>query len=884
MIFKPFKLLFSLVLVLIFLAMISSNIIATTGQSAINDLGQFYVHDGTLYFKGTLNGQTYSNFVALTGSNNTTGINSSFVRSVKSVYAIDNSYVMIDDRGQLFAYGAGSETIFGGTPGSDSAYVYLGGSNSDKIDSIIMTNQGAVIKAEDGSMNLRGTHIIDSANQYDPALSGSSNDEMLVLSSTNLARSADGKLWIGNSKDSMIHINAFNNENIIDIGGSTTSSGTDQMWALTDTGRLLHSTDGTTWTDSETDVSQLFHDALGNTVIIKNDDTYHLSASNNPSNFTQKNVGTLYADTTNILVDGNNLIIHNGNDFYTIDGSNTFSHTFMIAATYDANGFDNFGIHQVTGTEFDSNALTKDGDAYDLNGYDINGYNASRFNAAGIDSRGFNSAGDNTITGTRFDVNNLAFDGTAYDNGYDWEGYDSNGFDINNFDRLGLYKDCIVGTTVDNYACRFNTDSNSALYLQTVDGQTYYQGRDYLGMTSGGLDQNGFRTVAPDIGYNEFTNSWFGTNNLTHDGQQYYNGYDWQGLDINGYDINGYDINGLDANLFNAQGLWNGTNSYFDDNQCNLGISVTKDLSGYHNGYDCLGYDSSGYDSNGFNATGLDNRGFYSTGVHSVSGTYFNPTDNLTIDSLEFDPLTHLTASGSEFGTDTLTWNDSVYGSDGRDYLGYDQNGFLADGTHRNGSLYDDDGYNINGWTANGVFKDGMTVKNGELTKQFTMIHSVERDSFFKTLVKRSNIDKAGKTTLGDIYVRNNTRDGFELSIDSNEGGILHPTGISASTLDGEVDIPYNLVLEREGDVGSGIDETLTFSSSDLSSAASNRAALDASGIIGLKILQVAGGGSVASSKTNLKYVLSITIEDDSNVMEMAGTYTDTLTLTYRDK
>jgi hypothetical protein len=27
-------------------------------------------------------------------------------------------------------------------------------------------------------------------------------------------------------------------------------------------------------------------------------------------------------------------------------------------------------------------------------------------------------------------------------------------------------------------------------------------------------------------------------------------------------------------------------------------------------------------------------------------------------------------------------------------------------------------------------------------------------------------------------------------------------------SLDGEVDIPYNLVLEREGDLGSGIDET----------------------------------------------------------------------------
>ena len=96
--------------------------------------------------------------------------------------------------------------------------------------------------------------------------------------------------------------------------------------------------------------------------------------------------------------------------------------------------------------------------------------------------------------------------------------------------------------------------------------------------------------------------------------------------------------------------------------------------------------------------------------------------------------------------------------------------------------------------------------------------------------------------------------------------------------------IPYSLSLIREGELGIGIDENLSFSSSDLASAAANRDSLDATGIIGVKILQVAGSTSAASSKTDLKYELSIQIVDDSNIMEMAGTYTDTLTLTYRDK
>jgi hypothetical protein len=882
MLFKKFKLIVCFSLVIIFLSMITTNIIAANGQSAINNLGQYYVDNGILYFKGTMNGITHDTFVPISGAENQSGV--ALNKIVTAIYAFNDSHVVISDRGSAHSYGVGAETIVGGSTASNTNYRWLGGTYHDRIESLTVTNQGAVIKYANGNTKARGPHISSSAEQYDGNLNGSANEEMFVLSSTNLARTNDGKLWIGNSKYTMTNITAFNGENVIDIAGSTADSGTDQMWALTDANRLLYSNDGTTWTVSATDVTQLFHDLLGNTVIIKTDGSYYTSSSGDPSNFIVKPIGTVYSDTTNVFFDGTDMVIHNGNDFYTTDDSNTFSHSVMMSPTYDSNGFDNQGLHQDTGTEFDANALTKDGDEYDLAGYDINGNDVNGFNADGIDSRGFNSSGDNTITGTRFDVDHLAYDGTAYDNGYDWEGFDADGYNINSFDRSGLFKDCIVGTTTDNYECRFNTDAASPLFQQTVDGENYYEGRDYLGMTAGGLDQNGFRTVAPNIGFNEFTNSWFGTDNLTHDGQQYYNGYDWQGLDASGYDSSGYDISGLDANLFNVDGLWNGTTFYFDQTQCSSGVSITQDGTGYYNGYDCLGYNADGYDENGFDINGLDDRGFYNTGLHSVSATYFNPTDNLTIESLEFDPLTHLTFSGSEFGSDTLTWNDGIYGTNGRDYLGYDENGFLEDGTHRNGTLYDDNGFNINGWTENGVFRDGGTVRNGFLTKQFTMAHSVERDSFFKTLVKRAKVDKAGITTLGDIFIRNNTRDGFEVSIDSTEGGVLHPTGISEDTLDGELDIPYSIILEREGDVGVGIDESLEFSSSQLASAAGNRQYFDDNNQIrGLKILQIAGGGSNASSATNLKYSLNINIVDDSNIMEMADQTTDTLTLTYRD-
>ncbi len=288
------------------------------------------------------------------------------------------------------------------------------------------------------------------------------------------------------------------------------------------------------------------------------------------------------------------------------------------------------------------------------------------------------------------------------------------------------------------------------------------------------------------------------------------------------------------------------TGTEFDDN----GLTITGSRFA-SDGYDAYGVDEWGYDRNGNIAYDLNGFSF-SSGLHVDTGTAFN--------------------------TAGISQNGTRY-----DNNGYNVSGFTVNGTHQNGTMYDDNGYNVEGFDQNGVFTDGSTVKNGELAKNFFMEHKVERDSFFKTLVETSKITKAGDTKLGRFYVRNNTRDGFEVSIDSAEGGVLHPTGVSESTLDGEVDIPYSIHISKEGDIGVGIDETYEFSSSDLASAAANRNSLDAAGIIGVTILKIAGGGSAASSATDAKFELFVNIQDDSNVMEMAGTYSDTLTLTYKD-
>ena len=163
-----------------------------------------------------------------------------------------------------------------------------------------------------------------------------------------------------------------------------------------------------------------------------------------------------------------------------------------------------------------------------------------------------------------------------------------------------------------------------------------------------------------------------------------------------------------------------------------------------------------------------------------------------------------------------------------------------------------------------GEFRD---VNNTAVSDVFNLNHSVARDSYFKTIVATSYIDRAGTTKLGRFFIRNNTRDGYKLTIDSLELGVLKPTGESLNRLDGEVPIPYSITITREGDIGEGIDSNLVHNSEAL--------------INQVTVLNKAG--DVVSSPTDAEFAVMVNIVDDSNIMEMAGTYTDTLTFTYTD-
>ena len=161
-----------------------------------------------------------------------------------------------------------------------------------------------------------------------------------------------------------------------------------------------------------------------------------------------------------------------------------------------------------------------------------------------------------------------------------------------------------------------------------------------------------------------------------------------------------------------------------------------------------------------------------------------------------------------------------------------------------------------------------QNVNNTSVSGQFHITHTVERVSFFKTLVNTSYIQKSGETKLGRFFIKNNTRDGYKLTITSEHDGVLAPSGVSADQEDGEAPIPYSISILKNGEVGDGFDENYDHSSTALAADF-------------ITVLEKAG--TSITSLTDASFTLYINIVDDSNNLEMAGSYSDTLTLTYED-
>jgi hypothetical protein len=161
----------------------------------------------------------------------------------------------------------------------------------------------------------------------------------------------------------------------------------------------------------------------------------------------------------------------------------------------------------------------------------------------------------------------------------------------------------------------------------------------------------------------------------------------------------------------------------------------------------------------------------------------------------------------------------------------------------------------------------GATIlSNAGEYKSLDLKHKVSRKSSFSVAQQTELIQETGATTIATMNVINNTKDGYTVSVQSEEGGVLTPD----DTLDGELPIAYGLVVTHTGIVGVGITALEDIVSADLADSTTPH--------------EILSGGE-QSSPTDAKFSVDLDINVSlAAQMTMAGTYTDTVTFTYQDE
>ena len=144
--------------------------------------------------------------------------------------------------------------------------------------------------------------------------------------------------------------------------------------------------------------------------------------------------------------------------------------------------------------------------------------------------------------------------------------------------------------------------------------------------------------------------------------------------------------------------------------------------------------------------------------------------------------------------------------------------------------------------------------------------HSIERISNFSFLTKQTNINSSSEINIADFTINNNTRDAFLVYVQSQSGGYLVPD----STLDGESNIPFKLVIKiSSGQLGDGmtLNQEITLNELDENNT-SNILYKEADSV---------------QNPTQASFSIFLDVIDDNKINQMAGSYSDILTLTFTD-
>ena len=156
------------------------------------------------------------------------------------------------------------------------------------------------------------------------------------------------------------------------------------------------------------------------------------------------------------------------------------------------------------------------------------------------------------------------------------------------------------------------------------------------------------------------------------------------------------------------------------------------------------------------------------------------------------------------------------------------------------------------------------SVAFGAVAHEFDLNHEVARDSSIAYTVNGEGKMIAKVNKLGNAIINNNTMDGWKLTVLSANAGQFTNT----STGNGEVPINYSLDIKHiTGAIGDGIHLA---ESLDLGASESF-------------ICDLESGSNQNSATVNLKLGFEVDFSKQGPLFEMAGTYSDTLTITYAD-
>ena len=155
---------------------------------------------------------------------------------------------------------------------------------------------------------------------------------------------------------------------------------------------------------------------------------------------------------------------------------------------------------------------------------------------------------------------------------------------------------------------------------------------------------------------------------------------------------------------------------------------------------------------------------------------------------------------------------------------------------------------------------------NETVTKPLSLEHKVAVINNFGISVLATDIASAGETTIAELAIENNTKDGYLLTVNSD--GKLN----SANTSNGETDIPFGLEIAKAGVIGTGTSEKLSFNNNELDGTDQ-------------PIIDVADQTAGVNQATDCDLTVKLKINTAyANAMSLAGTYTSSITFKYRDR